>query len=57
MRQYADIFFTDARHSAPQRLAFKFESEMFLLNPKDQVEPVYIVKTDISKIVAFLGAI
>jgi hypothetical protein len=60
MRQYADISLTYTGHSAPLRLAYRFESEK-LLDPAYQVDPIYTVhctaKTDLSKIVAVLGAI
>jgi hypothetical protein len=36
------------------RLAYRFASEK-LLNPANQVDPFYIAKSDISKILAFEG--
>jgi hypothetical protein len=54
--KYADISFTDSGHSAQLHYIYRFESET-LLKPANQVEPFYIEKNDISKVVAFLGAI
>jgi hypothetical protein len=57
MRKYADIpvSFVVMGYSAPLRLAYRFASEK-LPNPANQLNPFYIAKTDISKIVAFKGA-
>jgi hypothetical protein len=55
MRKYAGIsYFTVTGHSAPLRLAYRFASEK-LLNHANQVDPFYIAKHDISKIVALRG--
>jgi hypothetical protein len=43
-------------HSAQRHHAYKFERKK-LLNHAKQADPFHKVKTDISKIVAFLGAI
>jgi hypothetical protein len=53
MRQYADISCTDTGHIVPLRHAFRFESKF--QKPANQVNPLYIVKTDISKSVPFQG--
>jgi hypothetical protein len=55
MRQYADSF-TDTGHSATTRLAYIFEREKLLIRA-NQVDLLYKVKNDISKIVAFIGVI
>jgi hypothetical protein len=52
MRQYTGISFALLGHSAQLRLAYRFASEK-LPSPSNQVDPFYIVKSDISKIVAF----
>jgi hypothetical protein len=54
--QYADISFADMGNSAQLRHAFRLESEK-LINRAIHGNPFNIVKTDISKIVGFLGAI
>jgi hypothetical protein len=54
-RKYASISFADTGHRAPQHLAYRFSNEK--LNPTNQVDPFYIAKSDISKIVAFRGVI
>jgi hypothetical protein len=56
MRKYAGISFADTGHRAPLRLAYRFASEK-LLNPANQVDPFCVAKSDISKKVAFKGAI
>jgi hypothetical protein len=53
---YAEFSFADKGHSAQLRHPYRFESEK-LINPANQRDPFYIAKTDISKIVAFRGAI
>jgi hypothetical protein len=55
-RKCMDISFLDMGLSKQLHWAYRFESEK-LLNPTNQVEPFYIVQTDSSKIMAFLGAI
>jgi hypothetical protein len=53
--KFANISFADTGHGAQLRLGYRFESEK-LLNLANQADPFYIVKTDTSKIVAFLEA-
>jgi hypothetical protein len=56
MRKYMGISFAEMEHRAPLHLAYRFVSEK-LLNPTNQVDPFYIAKFDISKIITFKGAI
>jgi hypothetical protein len=52
----SDIRFVDWGHRAQLRHAYRIKSKT-LLNPANQVDPFDTVKTDSSKIVAFLEAI
>jgi hypothetical protein len=56
MRKYAGMCFADTGHLALLRLVCRFASEK-LLNGANQGDAFYAVKYDISKIVAFKGAI
>jgi hypothetical protein len=51
-----DISLADTGLSAQLSYTYRFESKK-LLNPANQVDPFYIVKSGISKIIAFLRKI
>jgi hypothetical protein len=54
MTQNADISFSDTGHGAPLRRAFRFGSEK-LLNPVNQVDPLYLLKLIFQKNISFTG--